>query len=123
MEVIVIITLAIVSGILTIGMINMHEEIQIQKGRAIEWKNRYLEEIEKNEKEYAKLDKEVVQKDKKIEKILLEIEQYKLKYNETLKLNQELLLKVKEKEPTPEVVEEPKAKGTRKPRKKKGENE
>ena len=119
MEVIVIITLAIVSGILTIGMINMHEEVQIQKGRATEWKNRYLEEIEKNEKEYAKLDKEVVQKDKKIEKILLEVEQYKAKYNETLKQNKELLLKAKENEPTKEVEEKPKTKTTRKPRKKK----
>lgn len=123
MEIIIIITLALASGILTIGMINMHEEVQIQKGRATEWKNRYLEEVEKAATEYSKLEKEVIVKDKKIEKILLEVEQYKAKYNETLKQNKELLLKAKENEPTTEVEEKPKTKTTRKPRKKKGENE
>lgn len=131
MEIIIIITLALVSGILTIGMINMHEEVQIQKGRATEWKNRYLEEVEKAATEYSKLEKEVILKDKKIEKILLEVEQYKAKYNETLKQNKELLLKeeqalkAEESIPVVEKEEKPKTKvtATRKPRKKKGENE
>ena len=68
---------------------------------------------------------------KTFKKTSKEVEEYRAKYNEILKKNQELLLKteqaLKAEEPIPvvEKEEKPKAKvtATRKPRKKKGENE
>lgn len=141
MEIIIILTLGIVSAILTIGMMNMQKEINRQKGRANEWKNKYLEDLEKQEKQYCDLEKIVFQKQKDIEKTLLEVEQYKAKYNEILKQNKQLLLKVEQSKTATEVTEKPKVKKTKttkiesenaepveekaakKTRKKKGDNE
>ena len=113
MEIIIILTLGIVSAILTIGMINMQKEIDRQKGRANEWKNKYLEDLGKQEKQYCDLEKIVFQKQKDIEKTLLEVEQYKAKYNEILKQNKQLLLKVEQSKTATEVTEKPKAKKTK----------
>lgn len=65
MEIIIILTLGIVSAILTIGMMNMQKEINRQKDRANEWKNKYLEDLGKQEKQYCDLEKNSFSKTKR----------------------------------------------------------
>lgn len=119
---ILIIFLALACAILTIGMIYMQEELNNQKNRAREWKTKFLTEMEEEEFKKKELIRDCATLENKVKKTLKEVEEYKAKYSEILKQNQELLLKIEQSKPVAESVEEkPKAKvtATRKPRKKK----
>lgn len=123
--------LGIACAILVIVMIYMQKEIDRQKLRVEEWKCRYLTEMEEEEKKKNDLIRDCASLENRIKKTSKEVEEYRAKYNEILKKNQELLLKTEqalkpeESIPVVEKEEKPKAKvtATRKPRKKKGENE
>jgi regulator of replication initiation timing len=128
---ILVIFLSMACAVLVIGMIYMQKEIDRQKFRAEEWKCRYLTEMEEEEKKKNDLIRDCASLENRIKKTSKEVEEYRAKYNEILKKNQELLLKTEqalkaeESIPVVEKEEKPKAKvtATRKPRKKKGENE
>lgn len=127
MEKIIILGLILIVGMETTILVSQAKENNRRKKKFTELKIKYLEDISKAETNIRETKILCETTMAELKDITRRLNEYREKYNEVLRSNKELLLKVEQNKPIENVAnvteEKPKVKATRKSRKKKGDNE